>query len=614
MKTIYTYNGDLETYFAAAEDFLSDHKVFNEDGTRIVFEGDNALDTYLSYLDRIKELDKKGEYKYLRQPLYSKYFAEAEKLLDDAGWPHNGIYNLSTYFQHLDKIIEMGGPKYLRIPVEEDFFEINTDTREITAPQELAENKWVIGVKDDHLAEILWFRVNRYYDGQDLAVCFPLEERPEDFQGYGQTYIQWKNKTGFGLDVVAHPAFDEDYIYFGWYLRSDKVSNEGQKGVLNVSGDLTFSVRFQFHSGNDPQYTNQPNLETPVLFSFNTKPLTLKVLENLIETISVDQNDGYKKLAIENIADQSYARPRFSTVFDSTDSPKAFIKKDLISPIDLNENNQVTLNVEAQGTGMLKYEWYKVGEPLPLSTEGPEYTIVYDPELKKPVVGTYKVRIGNEDPNTGKTRWTDSDPAVMPGPSDIFIPTEGNIKAYGFTDTSHTLSVTVEKDNDKYGRQTGELSYTWYKLPLAHKENANEKVEIGHDATYTTDLNEIGRYQVEIINYHNGEYSKPILSDYCTLKARPQLPSSVVLEYTPTDKTLTAKVTMANGQDNDLYYKWYKEGNSQGSTFGTNNTLVIKEPGKYYCEVSQKVFDEWAPIDEQTGVNYVSAFRQISQL
>ena len=58
MKTIYTYNGDLETYFAAAEDFLSDHKVFNEDGTRIVFEGDNALDTYLSYLDKIKELEK----------------------------------------------------------------------------------------------------------------------------------------------------------------------------------------------------------------------------------------------------------------------------------------------------------------------------------------------------------------------------------------------------------------------------------------------------------------------------------------------------------------------------------------------------------------------------
>ena len=51
-------------------------------------------------------------------------------------------------------------------------------------------------------------------------------------------------------------------------------------------------------------------------------------------------------------------------------------------------------------------------------------------------------------------------------------------------------------------------------------------------------------------------------------------------------------------KDNDLYYKWYKEGNSQGSTFGTNNTLVIKEPGKYYCEVSQKVFDEWAPVNE----------------
>jgi hypothetical protein len=95
MKTIYTYNGDLDVYFAQAEDFLSDHRVFNEDGTRIVI-GD--LDTYLSYLDKIKELDTEGKYKYLRQPVYTKYFEEATKILDAAGVEHKGIYNLSTYF------------------------------------------------------------------------------------------------------------------------------------------------------------------------------------------------------------------------------------------------------------------------------------------------------------------------------------------------------------------------------------------------------------------------------------------------------------------------------------------------------------------------------------
>lgn len=626
MKTIYTYNGDLKTYFAAAEDFLSDHNVFNEDGTRIVFEGDNALDTYLSYLDKIKELDTEGKYKYLRQPIYTKYFEEATKILDAAGVEHKGIYNLSTYFQHLDTLIEIGGPKYLRIPVEEDFFEINTDTREIKAPKELAENKWVVGVKDDHLAEILWFKVNRFYDGQDLAVCFPLDNRPAEFKGYGQTYVQWQIAQGnvvkaYGLDVVAHPAYDEDYLYFGWYLRS----TGEHEGPLQYSGDLTFSIRFQFHVGNQSDHPDQPDLRTAVLFSFNTKTLKLTILNNLIEKIPVDQTTGgYSNLNIENIADQSYTRPRFSTVFDSTDSPKAFIKKDLPGPVDLDENNQVILNVEAQGTGILKYEWRKDGNKIVTAEDSPEYIITYNPETKVSVIGDYTVGIGNEDPNTKKTRWITSDPAVILGPSKIHILPEKDIKPQGFADLPHILSVGVEQERDRrFYLQKGTLSYTWYKLPLddnykdkyaietLEPDNINEKIIVGHDESYTTDLNKSGRYQVAIINSHNGEETKPIFSHYCTIKEKPQLPTKVELKYTKTNKTITAKVKMSNGQYNDLQFKWYKQNEEHSSTFSPDNEFVIKEPGRYCCQISQQVFGEWAPVDEQTGDNFVLVTRNI---
>jgi hypothetical protein len=52
---------------------------------------------------------------------------------------------------------------------------------------------------------------------------------------------------------------------------------------------------------------------------------------------------------------------------------------------------------------------------------------------------------------------------------------------------------------------------------------------------------------VAIINSHNGGETDPILSGYCTIKEKPQLPTEVELEYTKTDKTITAKVKMSNG-------------------------------------------------------------------
>jgi hypothetical protein len=76
----------------------------------------------------------------------------------------------------LDKLEQIGGPSYLRrLPLDEDIFYIDTSSRTITPYfdeddagnklSHLANAKWVIGVKDDHLAEILWFHVDRFFDG-----------------------------------------------------------------------------------------------------------------------------------------------------------------------------------------------------------------------------------------------------------------------------------------------------------------------------------------------------------------------------------------------------------------------------------------------------------------
>ena len=312
MKTIYTTKDNLESYFREAEKFLESKGITEDNGDKIIFEGDDkkaVLDKYVKYLPIIGKLDEKNEYKHLRQPKYQWLFREAEDILKDMSGEvlddYDGIYDLATYFKYLDILIKVGGPMFLRIPFEEDCFEIDANTRTINPPQELKKNQWVVGVKDDQYAEIIWFHIDRYYDGQDLAICFPIEDRPSGMQGYGQTYIQWQNGSNYGLSQACYPDYDEENIYFGWYLNS---LVEGEPGPLNNSGNLKFSVRFQYHVGGDE---DGPELNSKSWFSFNTQECTVAVLPNLIDSMILDNSENkITKLTPESVADQPISRPR----------------------------------------------------------------------------------------------------------------------------------------------------------------------------------------------------------------------------------------------------------------------------------------------------------------
>ena len=97
---------------------------------------------------------------------------ETETLLDSEGNPIKPIGNLNEYFQHIKDLASMAigqgrsgsDPYFLRLPLDEPFFEINANTRGITVPGELSQ----IAVKGDKLAEIVFFRIDRYYDAVDL--------------------------------------------------------------------------------------------------------------------------------------------------------------------------------------------------------------------------------------------------------------------------------------------------------------------------------------------------------------------------------------------------------------------------------------------------------------
>lgn len=108
------------------------------------------------------------------------------------------------------------------LPVDEEVFDINANTREITVPSLF--KTYGISVKGDEFAEIIYFRIDRFFDAMDLDTA--------------DIYIQWTTSSGISgismpwvVDIVSEP----NKIIFGWALSSN---------ITQATGALKFAIRF----------------------------------------------------------------------------------------------------------------------------------------------------------------------------------------------------------------------------------------------------------------------------------------------------------------------------------------------------------------------------------
>ena len=150
-------------------------------------------------------------------------------------WPN--VLNLPVFYKKQLK-------QYYRIPADEPVYEIDLNTRTVQAPEYLS-------VFEDHNAEVIWFKINRFYDNIDLfgATC----------------WIQYKNALKEEYISVTLPKViaesSHDVLYIPWPINN---------AVTKAAGDVTFS--FQFFKIGESQ---------KVLFSLHTKPATSKILAGL---------------------------------------------------------------------------------------------------------------------------------------------------------------------------------------------------------------------------------------------------------------------------------------------------------------------------------------------
>jgi hypothetical protein len=107
------------------------------------------------------------------QAKYDILFANAMKdLRKNPEWADVEINSLESYFSNINKLLNLKDKsanycrRYTILPLDENYFSIDTNTRKIEVPASFSKNG--VGVQGDMGAETIYFKVPRYFDAVDL--------------------------------------------------------------------------------------------------------------------------------------------------------------------------------------------------------------------------------------------------------------------------------------------------------------------------------------------------------------------------------------------------------------------------------------------------------------
>lgn len=136
-------------------------------------------------------------------------------------------------------------PTYYRIPYNEPIYNIDLNTRTIEAPEFLS-------VLEDHNAEVVWFKVDRFYDDVDLYGC--------------SCWVQFKNALKEEYISVTIPKViaesNHDILYIPWPITGP---------ATKAAGTVEFSFQF-FKLSEDKKR---------IFYNINTKSASSKILYGL---------------------------------------------------------------------------------------------------------------------------------------------------------------------------------------------------------------------------------------------------------------------------------------------------------------------------------------------
>lgn len=174
--------------------------------------------------------------------------------------------NSEEYYKLLAQIKDNNPPRIAPLTDADVLMEIDLNTREINAPQYLS-------VQDDHLAEVVYFEIDRFYDSYDLLNSIGV--------------IEYIDAKGDG-HIYSIPYYDiftkKDKIVFPWCI---------QGYATNTAGIVEFAVKFY-----------QLNENKELIYCLNTLPAKSRVLRGISRNTINDSEDYYQ---LANAADQIFS-------------------------------------------------------------------------------------------------------------------------------------------------------------------------------------------------------------------------------------------------------------------------------------------------------------------
>lgn len=551
--------------------------------------------------------------------LYEGLFADINKQLgysDD-----NGIADIGDYFMELENIksaLDAGkGDRYwLIIPGDEELFEIDANSRSIKIPTEFSKNG--IGVQGDHMAEVIYFSVDRYFDTTDL---FNKEILVQYELPSGDKYLaKTINKT---------LKYQDNKVVFGWIVTGD---------MTEVAGNIKFAVRF--YDRNDEK--------TRLLYSFSTLTATVKVnasldfdieAEDEIDSIVIDMEREYynnlRASTSDNIAIPA-AEPVFVDLSPDVGEELVYDISQIFSGRAKFDSN----NLENKAMGSITYEFRYIdkngNEKAPTNSTKLEY---YEIDLLNETPNEYEAyyieeKAGEQPyyvvyPYSDWEKNEDSRPEKLFKVKATLQPDKAGayfLKAKNYAGRGNEIEVNSQKWYIAFAKEAiidyingllegtyehqkieqggsvelkpgitspdnGELTYQWLK--------DGKNISNANTASYIA--NEEGSYTIEVINKKNEDTTK-ITSEVMRVSYPPAAPAidqylangEVKNNLTALKNVNTLKVTCKSigAYSDEIRYQWYivrdNEINPEGELMvgETSATLNVHEVGvQYYVKV-----------------------------
>ena len=548
---------------------------------------------------------------------YASLFATASQALNITN-PDEYISSLNEYFAAIEDLAQID-LKFTILPLDEETFDIDANSRTITVPPSF---KHGVGVKGDQVAEIIYFKIDRYFDATDLNTQ--------------NIYIEWENakgEQGLSKEYVRDITTDPDHIIFGWPLASQ---------ITEYAGAIKFAVRF--YSFKDPTAA-----EKEIVYSFATQPQTI-MINNTMDFAIADE--GIQRLE-DDVIDMIKARFQNSEKDDvTTDVPApTFLLNLTTGEYDVytkdtydEDPNSYALQAQAVGSGNVTYVLKKAapGSNVWVSQDSNTVKIdyrqtqditrnpskIYYIPVEKEGVLAYEVYPSEFDADSNQGIYEQYCFAFVSAPGDYLIQAKNRVGISSKSLDSNrvtfpqpvapvinteVIGVLLDKNNQatlniEYleARPKGEYTYNWTGAHGTIPE-AN-----GDSITITTDAEE-SIYHVTVTNRRNNESVTSGEATYRVTKPAqtPEILAPIENSNVAIGTALTIEVKTEGVPFDDLQVQWYKsidlnmdnlENDVSCSEIISAKTgtasFTPTEGGLYYAKVTLK-----RNIDEATAIS-----------